>query len=73
MRESVLTVAGDQAARVTEAARTRSGAPDDEVQRFIAYGQLCHLVATLDPDTGDWAAALSPTLSPFAPQRGTFT
>jgi hypothetical protein len=46
---------------VTEFARSRSGAADDEVQRFVAYGQLCHLIATLDLDehTGDWAAVLS--------------
>lgn len=48
-------------AKVTEFARSRSGAADDEVQRFVAYGQLCHLVATLDLDerAGDWAAVLS--------------
>ncbi|GAB3144499.1 TetR/AcrR family transcriptional regulator [Amycolatopsis sp. NPDC004378] len=47
--------------KVTELARSRSGAPDDQVQRFIAYGQLCHLIATLDLDdhAGDWAAVLS--------------
>jgi len=47
--------------KVTEFARSRSGAPDDQVQRFIAYGQLCHLITTLDLDThpGDWAAVLS--------------
>jgi AcrR family transcriptional regulator len=48
-------------AKVTDLARDRSGAPDDQVQRFIAYGQLCHLIATLDLDerTGEWAAVLS--------------
>ncbi len=48
-------------AKVTDLARDRSGAPDEQVQRFIAYGQLCHLIATLDLDerTGEWAAVLS--------------
>jgi AcrR family transcriptional regulator len=48
-------------AKVTEFTRTRSGAADDQVQRFVAYGQLCHLIATLDLDerTGEWAAVLS--------------
>src|SRR6185312_9265686 len=44
-------------ARVTRFAKTRSGAEGVQVQRFIAYGQLCHLIATLDidGDDGDWA------------------
>ncbi|NBH04187.1 TetR/AcrR family transcriptional regulator [Amycolatopsis sp. SID8362] len=48
-------------AKVTEFARSRSGAGDEQVQRFIAYGQLCHLITTLDLDehAGDWAAVLS--------------
>lgn len=48
-------------AKVTEFALTRSGADGDQVQRFVAYGQLCHLIATLDLDehTGDWAAVLA--------------
>lgn len=48
-------------AKVTELARRRSGADGDQVQRFIAYGQLCHLIATLDLDdhVGEWAAVLS--------------
>lgn len=48
-------------AKVTELAQARSGAEAGDVQRFIAYGQLCHLIATLDLDehTGDWAAVLA--------------
>lgn len=48
-------------ARVTEFAKQRSGAPDEQVQRFIATGQLCHLITTLDLDGDDspWAAILT--------------
>lgn len=48
-------------ARVTEYASTRSGATDAAVQRFIAFGQLCHLVVTLDLDdtTEPWARTLA--------------
>ena len=48
-------------ARVTRFAKERSGAEDGQVQRFIAYGQLCHLITTLDidGDDGDWAAILN--------------
>ena len=48
-------------ARVTRFAKARSGADDGEVQRFIAYGQLCHLITTLDIDggDGDWATILN--------------
>ena len=48
-------------ARVTRFASSRSGADDEAVQRFIAYGQLCHLIVTVgleDIDEG-WAEALS--------------
>jgi len=46
---------------VTEFATERSGANDDGVQRFIAYGQLCHLIVTanLDDISGSWATALT--------------
>lgn len=42
-------------------ARERSGAGDDEVQRFIAYGQLCHLIVTaeLDELAAPWARVLT--------------
>ncbi|WP_306360936.1 TetR/AcrR family transcriptional regulator [Nocardia sp. CC227C] len=48
-------------ARVTELAKARSGAEDEQVQRFIAFGQLCHLITTLDIDDhqGTWAEILS--------------
>ncbi|WAL68142.1 TetR/AcrR family transcriptional regulator [Amycolatopsis cynarae] len=48
-------------ARVTEYAKTRSGAGDAEVQRFIAYGQLCHLITTLglDGNRQGWAEILN--------------
>lgn len=48
-------------ARVTDFAHARSGADGPQVQRFIAYGQLCHLITTLniDAENGDWAAILT--------------
>lgn len=48
-------------ARVTNLAKTRSGASDDAVQRFVAYGQLCHLLVTARIDTlpDAWAQMLS--------------
>lgn len=48
-------------ARVTDFAKARSGADDSQVQRFMAYGQLCHLITTLglDGHDGDWAAVLT--------------
>lgn len=33
-------------ARITTFAKQRSGADDAAVQRFVAYGQLCHLIVT---------------------------
>ncbi|WP_350348699.1 TetR/AcrR family transcriptional regulator [Agromyces sp. G08B096] len=48
-------------ASVTEFASSRSGAPDAAVQRFIAFGQLCHLIVTLgiDDSTAHWAKVLA--------------
>ena len=48
-------------ARITRFAKSRSGAADADVQRFIAYGQLCHLIVTtgLEEIDGDWARLLS--------------
>ncbi len=48
-------------ARVTGFVKRRSGAPDAEVQRFIAWGQLCHLITTLqlDGNTNDWATIVT--------------
>lgn len=47
--------------RVVEFASSRSGATDAAVQRFIAFGQLCHLVVTLgiDGSTERWARLLA--------------
>jgi hypothetical protein len=38
-----------------------SGAADDAVQRFFAYGQLCHLITTisLDGNSAAWARMLT--------------
>jgi AcrR family transcriptional regulator len=48
-------------AGVTELAKQRSGAEDELVQRFIAFGQLCHLITTLglEGDTSPWATILT--------------
>lgn len=52
-------------AAVTRLAKSRSAADDDAVQRFIAYGQLCHLIVTLGLDSvpDEWAALLSRGIS----------
>jgi AcrR family transcriptional regulator len=41
--------------------KTRSGAADNDVQRFIAYGQLCHLIVTLGLESvpDEWARTLA--------------
>ena len=46
---------------VTEFAKSRSRAADAEVQRFIAFGQLCHLIVTtgIDDSSSDWATLLT--------------
>lgn len=48
-------------ARVTDFVRHRSGADDRSVQQFIAFGQLCHLLTTIDAFEVDdpWALALT--------------
>ncbi|HEX6955351.1 MAG TPA: TetR/AcrR family transcriptional regulator [Agromyces sp.] len=48
-------------ARVVDFASSRSGATDAAVQRFIAFGQLCHLVVTLgiEESAEPWAALLA--------------
>lgn len=52
-------------ARVTDFAKERSGGSDDEVQRFMAYGQLCHLIVTarIDDDPASWAQILAHGIS----------
>lgn len=48
-------------ARVTNFAKSRSGGTDAAVQRFVAYGQLCHLIVTarIDGVPEEWAHVLS--------------
>jgi AcrR family transcriptional regulator len=47
--------------RVTAFAAERSAAAASEVQRFIAYGQLCHLIVATGMTAGDgeWARTLT--------------
>jgi AcrR family transcriptional regulator len=47
--------------QVTTFAKTRSGASDEAVQRFIAFGQLCHLIVTtgVEDVPESWAQLLS--------------
>lgn len=46
---------------ITNFLKTRTGASDDAVQQFIAYGQLCHLITTLSlsGDEAPWAGILT--------------
>ncbi|WP_025158542.1 TetR/AcrR family transcriptional regulator [Leifsonia aquatica] len=48
-------------AGITRFAGIRSGADSDAVQRFIAYGQLCHLIVTLGLDEvpDAWARSIT--------------
>lgn len=48
-------------ARVTEFAKERSAGSDEDVQRFMAYGQLCHLIVTarIEESSASWAQLLS--------------
>jgi len=48
-------------ASVVQTAKELSGGTDEEVQRFIAFGQLCHLIvaAELDSVDADWARVLT--------------
>lgn len=48
-------------AAVVDLARDRSHAEQAAIQRFIAYGQLCHLIVTADLEGLDeqWAGALT--------------
>jgi AcrR family transcriptional regulator len=47
--------------RIVSYVKQRTGASDEAVQRFIAFGQLCHLITTADIyDLGeDWARILA--------------
>ena len=48
-------------AKITNFAQRRSGGDDDAVQRFVAYGQLCHLLVTahIEDVPEEWARILS--------------
>ncbi|MFF0150099.1 TetR/AcrR family transcriptional regulator [Micromonospora sp. NPDC005203] len=47
--------------RIATLVQDRSGADDAQVQRFFAYGQLCHLIVTagLEQVPESWARALT--------------
>jgi AcrR family transcriptional regulator len=47
--------------RIVKFVKSRSAASDEAVQRFIAYGQLCHLITTLSiaDDAAAWARLLT--------------
>ena len=47
--------------KIVKFVKSRSAASDEAVQRFIAYGQLCHLITTvsLADDTAAWARLLT--------------
>lgn len=47
-------------ADITRLAKEATGADDSAVQRFLAYGQLCHLIVTADVASvdEDWARIL---------------
>jgi AcrR family transcriptional regulator len=62
--------------RVTVFAQGRSGASDDAVQRFIAYGQLCQLIVTvgLEEIPEAWATLLTEGIRhPEASEGGLMT
>jgi len=48
-------------ARITEVATNVSRADSDQVQQFVAFGQLCHLLTTVDAFDVDatWATVLT--------------
>ncbi|TQN33335.1 TetR family transcriptional regulator [Haloactinospora alba] len=56
-------------ARITALASSRSGGSAGEVQRFMAYGQLCHLLTAVDAFGVDerWAATLTEGVRHTAP------
>lgn len=58
--------------RVTSYAATRSRAETADVQRFLAFGQLCHLLTTIDAFGVDesWAQILSDGIRHVAPEGG---
>lgn len=58
--------------RVTDFARTRSLAGPDEIQRFMAFGQLCHLLTTIEAfDVEEpWASTLTDGIRRSGPEKG---
>ena len=57
----------DGLGQIVSFVKARSMAPDEAVQQFIAYGQLCHLitVADLDDDATGWARLLTRGIQHF--------
>ena len=53
--------------RVTEFARSGAARPRPIVQRFVAYGQLCHLIVAtgMTAADGPWAATLTAGIQHF--------
>jgi AcrR family transcriptional regulator len=47
-------------ARLVKLAEGKAGVGDEAIQRFIAFGQLCHLIVTTDLDQleDDWAQTI---------------
>jgi AcrR family transcriptional regulator len=47
-------------AQLVQLAKSKAGVGDEAIQRFIAFGQLCHLIVTTDLDqlNDDWAQAI---------------
>jgi hypothetical protein len=52
--------------------RERSGAKPSQVQEFLAYGQLCHLIVTADLTSVDarWARTLTTGMRHVEPAGG---
>lgn len=46
---------------ITLFVKERSQAPDEAIQRFMAYGQLCHLIVVtgLETDTSSWSRIIT--------------
>jgi AcrR family transcriptional regulator len=57
----------DGLGQIVSFVKARSLAPDEAVQQFVAYGQLCHLitVADLDGNASDWARLLTRGIQHF--------
>lgn len=60
---------------IVELARERSGGSEDAVQRFMALGQLCHLIVTADLTAVDraWARVLTHGMTEAAAPPATGT